>query len=193
MANKLGNLQELLISARMYMVPDGSNIGTLAVPIISNNAVLPAAVAGWLDWDLGRVKEATHETKDKKRSIEWGNVNTGGYDVEERTMATTDVFKVTTVDSPLEFLQQLEYGLATPPVANVAQTAFARKDRQIAGWARFVRVRENGTALSTVVMRVRIELDKLPKDSSSPSDTQWMLTAIKDADPLLSTITLNPA
>lgn len=190
MASKFGELVERLVGAQVYFAPDGSNLGTVEVPDLVSKTNKPSG-AEWADYDLGRVNTAAYTPKTKDRVREWA-LPTGGFKERTDTIVIEDAFDFTMIDYAATLFDQLMFGLASAPVDNVSQQAFASATRYKDGWIQIKRYNEDGSVLCTAELHVRLTLKTIPEDKNEPGSPVLRVALLADGG-ALDTIVFNPA
>ncbi|MFU8894005.1 MAG: hypothetical protein ACNA8L_10290 [Luteolibacter sp.] len=189
MASKFGQLVERLVGAQVWFVPDGENLGTEMDPDIVS-AANPPGDSDWDDYDLGRVNQAAYDPRTRDRTREWAKP-TGGYQERTDTIMLEDAFNFTMIDVAESLFDQLMFGLASAPVANTPQQAFASAIRHKDGWVRLRRINEDGTTLCLAELHVRLRLQTIPADSNEPQSPVLRLSLLGDGG-AEDTIVFNP-
>lgn len=190
MASKFGKLVERLVGAQVFFVPDGSNIGTTELPELTSKTVKPD-VTDFEDYNLGRCNTAKYDPKTKDRVREW-HKPTGGYTELATKVVITDAFDFTMIDYAEKLFDQMMFGLATEPVDDVEQQAFASQIRHKDGWLYMIRTNEDGTVLCNLTLHSRLELKTIPEDKNDVGSPVLRVTDLADGG-ALNTIKLNPS
>ena len=190
MASKFGQLAERLVGAEIWFIPDGENLGTEMEPdlVVASN---PPGDADWPDYSLGRVNQAAYDPRTRERTREWARPG-GGYQERTDQIVLEDAFNFTMIDVAETLFDQLMFGLATTPVDNVAQQAFASSVRHKDGWVRIRRINEDGSTLCLAELHVRLRATEIPADSNEPQSPVLRLALLGDGG-ANDTIVFNPS
>jgi hypothetical protein len=193
MSDKNGPIIELVASTRYYFIEDGTNIGTVPLPVLTGRTVAPATIAAFADYSLGRVKSSDFKTKTKPRTIEYGDVTSGGYVEDEKELTIAEIYSFKTVDVATKIYNRIRFGTSSELVAATPQSAYVKRNRQLAGWAHKITVNDDGSRITSEIFRARLTVKDFPSDSSGQSEVSWEIRVLRDADPALTTVESNPA
>lgn len=192
MSSKFGNISQRLIGAIHYFVPDGSQIGTVEIPAVSGPGKKPANPEDWLAYFTGRIKACKYNPTTAKRDTEAFSPNSLTYDKTTEVWNELDAFEITQVEYPATLYDQLMFGLESTPVDGVAQPVFANPVRYIDGWSRMVRHNEDKSIHTVLEVRVRLSIMTHPDDQNERGNPVFRIEILKDTDPAMQTVTINP-
>lgn len=161
-------------------------LGTIASICTSADAsAAPASDAEWRG--IGRIKAASAEITEKSAEVE-GFDPDGTYAVEEISVATKQMIKMTTMEMSAEALT-LMFGIkgATPdalftPGATGTFKPFARANKSLSCWLKLeVKNVTGGTEVCEMQLYGKLKLTNSPNISSDPVTTEWQFDVIKNA------------
>lgn len=179
MPYEFGALKERLTGALIHFIPDGKVISTLTI----GKAVKPADAAFTDDYSLGRINNSKYVPKTKDRVREWA-VPTGGYKERTNKTITENAYEITVIDYATALFDQLAFGLATVPVANTAQQAFANAERFKDGWVQLTIIEENGIKSGLLTIHVRLDISAAPEIKNEDGSPVWRIAHLADAGAL---------
>ena len=179
MAYEFGTLIERLLGAQLHFIPDGTVISTVTM----SASAAPANSAFTDDFSLGRVTSAKATGKTKDRTREWA-LPTGGYKERVTKVVTEDSFEFTMVDFATALYDQLAFGLASAPVDNTSQQAFAAADRYKDGWILITFIEEDGTVSGLLRIHARLELAAQPEIKNEDGSPVWRIAHLADGGAL---------
>ncbi len=193
MPSKFGTLAERLVGARVWFVPDGSNLGDEVTPEITGPTAKPADDADWADFDLGRVTQAAYEPVTEDREREWYSPEKKKYIRRTDRSTLTDAFNLTMVDYATSLFDELMFGLAAAIVDGTPQPIFQSNVRHKDGWVRLKRWNDDGALITLAEFHVRLSIQEAPADSKDPGSPVWRIEHLGDADEALEEFTANPS
>jgi len=187
MAYEFGSLLERYIGAQYKFIPDGKVISSVTI----GESAAPAVVAFTDDYLLGYVKNAKPAAKEKKTNVEYFIPGTG-WEEREDIVITEDSLEVTTKDFAKTLYDQLAFGLASTPVADTPQQAFADQNRYKEGWLLANLYDDEDTIAIRLRNRIRLRLLNLPEVKNELATAAWKLTFLRIGG-ALNTFTHYPA
>jgi len=179
MAYAFGTLEERLTNAFFHFIPDGTVISTVTI----GKSAKPADEAFTGDYKIGDVNSAKYvpETKDRPREYA---LESGGYKNRKTKVIIGDAFEITVINYASKLYDQLAFGLATAPVAEAEQQAFAAANRYKDGWAQLTLRREDGTMIGVLTIHIRLEIATHPEIKNEDGSPVWRITHLADGGAL---------
>jgi hypothetical protein len=187
-------LAERITGARVWFVPDGSNLGTVEAPEITGPTAKPGEDADWADFDLGRITQAAYDPVTNERNRQWFSPEKKKYIQRTDRQTLADAFNLTMVDYAENLFDGIMFGLGEEIVPGVAQPIFADNARYKDGWVRLKRWNEEtGLILTLAEFHVRLTIQEAPADSNEPGSPVWRIEHLGDATAALEEITIGEA
>lgn len=192
MASKFGILQQRLVGAVLFFIPDGSQID-VGPPIVNSDAeTKPADLVDWEDFNIGTVNQSAYDPVTNTRTVQGFRYQARKYVQGDQAVVLADAFNVTLIEYPATLFDQLMYGLAAAPVDNTPQPIFANSVREVTGWVKILRFTEDKALLCDAEFRVKLTIQENPPDSFEPGSPVLRLQHLGDTDPDIETIVFNP-
>jgi hypothetical protein len=191
MITKNGEIKELLVGNRAYFAPNGSNIGTVTLPVLTSVLVKPGTPVIWQDFDLGEVQKMNLEVKYKERKID-GYKPGAGYRERENKKVTSRTVNLTLIDFVVELHHEILYGTGEKLVAGTPSPIFAENSGSRDGWFQVRQWDESETKLFYMEFYGRLSIKTNPDASSAPGVPVLDIYHLAEADPALETLTYKP-
>jgi len=145
-----------LLNARVYFIPSGESVDAVTV-----------SASAWPDNDptTNYTAYLLHDTEtlQSERTYETATFRipraSGGYRDDKETTLVSAMFQGVTAKTS-NFLKQLEYGLASAPVAATPQSPFLRNDDFILGVALIELQNKAGTVTERIQIWAKLRLDE---------------------------------
>lgn len=179
MSYKFGALEERLVNAKVWFIPDGSNIGTELAPSLVSRAAAPADDK-FPDYGIGRISICKYDPVTKKSTREWAATG-GSYKQREDENTIADAFIVTMVDYATALFDRLAFGLSAAPVDGVSKQPFAKSRRHLDGWVLMKRTNDDDTVICRLKIHVRLTIATHPEDKNEPASPAWRIFHLADA------------
>lgn len=154
-----------LKGAFVYFIPFGETVdsGTVSATSWPDND----PTSNWTDYEFGCIENVRPLREADSEDLLCPNPN-GGYDKESEQRATRDGWILQT-NKYNELITQLEYGLASKPVAGTPQTPFAERDRFIDGVVLIQARGLDGADYHVEQWHARLRLDEVPEWANATS------------------------
>lgn len=130
-------------------------------------------------WKLGCVNQVVPQSETKTEDRECSNGVAGGFKVKKRQWVTRDMAEV----SMLEFSSlhhRLAYGLDADPTPGSEQEPFTQVFRELDGWMRIEKNKEEGGPFCDLEVRCKVRLPSVPQISNDTATPIYEFEYIGD-------------
>jgi len=147
----------LLVGAFAYFAEDGAVIGGDTIA----EATPPDVSAGYEDVpSLGCIEQVQPDVESEENEFLCPRTG-GGYEKTTEVQSIADFLDMQ-CQHYTEIVHRLQFGTAAKIVAGTPTTPFAKRDRKIDGWLAVKGVKQTGSTLVELLLRVRVRLNDAP-------------------------------
>lgn len=192
MPTAFGSLEERLVGAAFFFVPDGTNIGSVEAPQLTSAVIKPADQAEYEDYNLGSINQSAYDPVNEERTREAFRYARKKYVRDTKNWVVADAYNITLIEYPATLFDELNFGLVDPIVDGTPQPIFANNVREKKGWVKIRRYLEGGELFMEAEFHGKITIQENPPDSFEPGSPVLRLEHLGDAASSLEEITFNP-
>lgn len=130
-------------------------------------------------WKFGCLNQVEPQTETQTEDRECSRGVSGGFRLKKRQWVTRDMAQVTT----LEFNQlhhRLAYGLSADPTPGTEQTPYDQTFREISGWMRLEKNKEEGGPFLDLEVRAVLRLPSQPTIKNETASPVWEFEYVGD-------------
>lgn len=143
-----------LKNARVYFIPAGATVDAVTVAVATWPDNVPPT--NWTAYQFPDIETVVQETAESEEEFLVPR-STGGYINDPEKSVTSRMWKATTARTN-SYVKQLEYGLASVPVAGTAQAPGVRHDNFILGVMLLEQQNKNGVIIERLQVWAKMRL-----------------------------------
>lgn len=126
------------------------------------------------EFEFGNINQVVPKREVKTEQREAGRGSQGGYRIKNRSWVTQDMYEFTTLEFNA-YHHRLNYGLSADPTPGVEQTPFDKTFRELYGWFKATKYKEDGAELCTLVVWGVLRLPSVPEIKNETASPVWEL------------------